>query len=166
MAARLRLLAKARQRAERKERERLIKEILSKIEFPETPKLKDIVKEVQKMLPEPKIIEHKTVQQIKEEISEEKVRKLIKEEFPNPTVPEIRIIEKQVEMDTSEFISRKEFKKYLRKIDSAIQSNRGGAGNYTNLEARVKALEELQEYVTFDRTDITFDSTQRTWDEE
>ena len=170
----LTLLAKARKRASDQEAlvQRIVQQVMDSIEVrdgrdgKDAPSLPEIMEEVRSLIPEAKIVEHKTVQQIKEEISDEKVRELIRQEIPEPLTPEIRVIEKEVELDTSGFLTKKEFKDALHRIDEAIRGSRGGAGNYTNLEARVKRLEELQEYVTFDRTDITFDSTDRTWDEE
>lgn len=131
------LLGKARAKKKKKAQEKasLEAQIRSLIPTPEkgrdgrdAPGMDEILQNIKSLLPETKIVEHKTVQQVKEEISDEKVRKLIREELPEPTLPEIRIIEKEVEMDTSGFVTKKDLEKVLRRIDQAIQNNRGGGG--------------------------------------
>lgn len=125
---------KAKEKKDREELEFLVSQVLSRVEVQhgrdgkDAPSLEEIMQEVRSLMPEPKIIQKTTVQQIKEEIADEKIRELIKQELPEPTVPEIRIIEKEQELDTSGFLTKDEFKKALRRIDQAIQANKGGGG--------------------------------------
>lgn len=139
MASNLSLIAEARRRRRKREqdalsREQLVQDILKAIPVPkdgregrdgrDAPELQEIVNEVLRRIPEPTI--QQTVTEVREELDMEKVRRLIQEELPEIRTPEIQVIREEVNLDTSEFITSKDFNNALRRIDQAIQNNRGG----------------------------------------
>lgn len=141
------LIAKARKK--RKDKASLVSQIASMVPVPrngingkdgragkDAPTMEEILKEIKPLIPESKIVH--TTKTIREEIDEEKVRKLIKEELPEPRLPEIQVIEKEIDFDEGKFLTKKEFDKALKRIDQAIQVNRGGGG------AGVQALDQFQ----------------------
>jgi hypothetical protein len=170
------LRAKQRERKKKEEEDALKEFLLSSIPMPsdgkdgergrdgvngkDAPSLETILESVKPLLPEPTIIQ--TKEQVIQEIDEGLVRRLIKEELPEPKTPEIQVIEKEIDFNKDEFVTQEEMKNILKRIDQAIVNNRGGGGLAakvqndidTKLEVFVDELTELVKGIAKDTSSL------------
>lgn len=102
----------------------------------DAPTMEEILSEIIPQLPTPQ--NTTIVEEVVQELDEKKLRRLIQEEMPESKLPEIRVIEKEVDFDKGEFITKDEMEDILRRVDQAIQNTRGGGG------AGVVALDQFQ----------------------